>query len=283
MYNNDYDGEFDAGAGNCWFYPVDGGWSWDTQPYIKSLTLLRDPTDNLSTQNWATWMFPPNNPTVSISYASNGYLWQDRNNNFATSMYGVMGFGQGPEAGNTHCGTGWMQKSYTSENVISQSAATIMLSARASGNNIFGAGDLISGVTWWDSGNHCPAGLIPNGTAAATPYTASNAAGAKYTINPNTQWGAVYTPYANQSVFAFCDGHAKAMNPAQTNPNPTKTDINAPDLSLFPSGHDSRICGTPIDENPHPGACGSMGGRVLVRVHGRIGCFCYEKRGAELP
>jgi prepilin-type N-terminal cleavage/methylation domain-containing protein/prepilin-type processing-associated H-X9-DG protein len=238
MYNNDYDGEFDAGAGNCWFYPLDGGWAWDTQPYMKSLQLLRDPTDTLSTQNWASWMFPPNNPTVSISYAANGFNWQDRNASWKSAMDGVMGFAQGPEAGNTRCGTGNMEHGYTSENVIQQSAATIMLTARASGDNTYGQGDFVSGVTWWDSGSHGPAGLIPNGAAATTPYTATNAAGAKYTVNTNMQWGAVYTPYMNQSVFAFCDGHAKAMNPVATNPNPTKTYINAPDLGLFPSGHD---------------------------------------------
>lgn len=240
MYNNDFDGEFDAGAGNCWFYPTDGGWSWDTQPYIKSLALLRDPTDTLSTQDWATWMFPPNNPTVSISYVSNGFNWQDRNNNWASAMDGVMGFAQGPEAGNTRCGTGGMEHGYTNESSVGQSAQTIMLAVRAGSDNIFGQGDLISGVTWWDNASSFsgPAGLIPNGRAATTPYKATNVAGATYTVNTNMQFGAIYTPYANQSPFAFVDGHAKSMNPTQTNPNPTGTYINAPDLGLFPSGHD---------------------------------------------
>jgi len=237
MYIGDFDDEYDAGAGNCWFYPLDGGWSWDTQPYMKSLPILRDPTDPLSTATWATWMFPPNNPTVSISYASNGFVWQDRNGGWASSMDGVMGIASGPEAGNTRCGTGWMKKGYTPSGAVGQPAQTIMLAVRASGNDIYGQGDLVSGVTWWDKGAS-GAGLIPNGAAANTPYTAVDAKGNTYTVNANKQNGAIWTPYSNQSPFAFCDGHAKAMIPAQTNPNPTGTYINAPDLGLFPSGHD---------------------------------------------
>jgi len=242
LYIGDFDDEYDAGSGNCWWYPTDGGWSWDTQPYMKSLALLRDPTDPLSTATWYSWMFPPNNPTVSISYASNGFLWQDRNNGWATSMLGVMGEAQGPEAGNTRCGTGWMKKSYTQAGSVGQPSSTIMLTVRAGGQDIWGMGDLVSGVTWWD--HNCPnscggAGLIPNGSASATtPYKAVDAKGNQYVVNANSQWGAVYTPYSNQSPFAFCDGHAKSMNPAQTNPNPTGTYINAPDLGLYPSGHD---------------------------------------------
>src|SRR5579859_4761279 len=79
MYNNDYDDEYDVGSGYCWFYPLDGGWSWDIYPYEKSYALMLDSTDPKSTALWETWMFPPNNPTVPISYASNGFIWQDPN------------------------------------------------------------------------------------------------------------------------------------------------------------------------------------------------------------
>jgi prepilin-type N-terminal cleavage/methylation domain-containing protein/prepilin-type processing-associated H-X9-DG protein len=246
MYNNDYDDEYDAGAGICWFYPTDGGWSWDTQPYIKNLPVLRDPTDPLSTENWYTWQFPPDNPTVSISYVSNGFLWQDSvTGTYDTSMFGVMGIAQGkdaPQGAANRCNsTGWMTSSYTNGSQVTQDAGTIMLAVRAGSDNTFGAGDVISGVTWWDHG--CPntcggAGLIPNGHGATTPYSAENAAGTYYVVNQNTQWGAVYAPYANQSPFAFCDGHVKSMTPTATDPNPNNTYINGPWPGFYPTGHD---------------------------------------------
>jgi len=241
IYVGDYDDEYDSGSGYCWFYPEDGGWAWDTQPYMKSLTLLRDPTDPLSTAGWYTWEFPPNNPTVSISYASNGFLWQDRNASWKTSLGGVMGLDQSNDAGVSRCNStgtkGWMVRGHTNNSTINQPSQTIVFAVRASGQDIWGMGDIISGVNWWDNGSG-GAGLIPNGTAANTPYTAKDAHGNTYTVNQNGQWGAIWTPYSNQSPFAFCDGHAKSMNPNQTDPNPTGTYVNAPDLGLYPSGHD---------------------------------------------
>ena len=47
-----------------------------------------------------------------------------------------------------------------------------------------------------------------------------------YDIGPN---GAVSAGYMNQSVFTFIDGHAKAMVPSATNPDP----INKPQSNLW--------------------------------------------------
>jgi prepilin-type N-terminal cleavage/methylation domain-containing protein len=227
MYNNDNDDMFAAGAGQSWWYPTAGGWAWSTQPYIKSLALLRDPTDTLSTSSWYTWLLPPNNPGVAISYASNGYLWQDSNNGYKTYMYGVMGVAQS-----------WMGNEYTNGSQVTKPSETILLATRAGGENLWGMGDVISGVTWWDNGNG-GAGLIPNGHADPTqPYVVKLENGASYTVNTSKVWGAVYTPYSNQSPFAFTDGHAKSMNPAQTNPNPSNTYITGPSYSLGDNGHD---------------------------------------------
>jgi len=239
MYNNDVDDEFDAGCGYCWFYPLDGGWSWDTQPYMKNLPVLRDPTDTLSTQNWPTWAFPPNNPTVSISYVSNGYVWQDSNNGYATHVGGVMGLDQSKQIARCTNGNvqGWMASGRTNSSQVTQPSSTIMLSVRAGSFDIWGMGDQITGVTWWDN-KYGGAGLIPNGTGSTSAYTAENAAGNSYTVNLNTRLGAVYTPYANQSPFAFCDGHVKSMVPMATNPNPSQTYITGPSYSLGDNGHD---------------------------------------------
>jgi prepilin-type N-terminal cleavage/methylation domain-containing protein/prepilin-type processing-associated H-X9-DG protein len=244
MYNNDFDDEYDSGAGICWFYPEDGGWSWDTQPYIKSLALLRDPTDPLSTQEWPSWAFPPNNPTVSTSYVSNGFLWQNSvTGTYDTEVDGVMGVAQGAESSTNRCNsTPWMTSGYTNGNQVTQPSATIMLAVRAGSFNLWGTSDVISGVTWWDSscGTSCGGpGMLPNGANSPTKaYTNTNQAKAMYTVNQNSQFGAVYTPYANQSPFAFCDGHVKSMNPVATNPNPHNTYVNGPWPGFYPTGHD---------------------------------------------
>jgi len=223
MYMNDSDDVYPAGSGRNWFYPRDGGWSWNTQPYIKSLAILRDPSDPLSTQNWRTWMMPPNNPTVSISYASNGFFWQDRNNGWSSSMNGVMGMAQ----------DSWVKNAYMSASGVNKPADTIMLCTRASGNNLFGMGDLV-GISWWDDTG---AGEIPDGGATGS-YSVSDGKGGNILVNNDKRLGAVYTPYSNQSPFVFCDGHARSMNPIATDPNPHKTYVHAPDYSYYPSGHD---------------------------------------------
>jgi prepilin-type N-terminal cleavage/methylation domain-containing protein/prepilin-type processing-associated H-X9-DG protein len=239
MYNNDFDDEYDAGCGYCWFYPTDGGWAWDTQPYMKSLPVLRDPTDQLSTQNWPTWAFPPNNPSVSISYVSNGYTWQDSTNGYKTSVGGVMGVDQSPQLSRCKTGvSGWMTTGRTNGTQVTQPSSTIMLATRQGSWDLWGMADMLAGVTWWDNGSGGP-GRLPDGHQSSTAvYTAQNAKGATYTVNANMQWGAVYTPYSNQSPFAFCDGHVKSMNPAATDPNPSGTYDIGPWNGTYPTGHD---------------------------------------------
>jgi len=240
MYTNDFDDEYDAGAGSCWFYPMDGGWAWDTQPYIKSLAVLRDPTDSLSTRDHYSWELPPNNPGVSISIVSNGYVWQNSPGDWSTKVGGVMGLDQSKQP--TRCNGwdpngGWMTSGRTNNGQVGKPAETIMLALRAGSLNIWGMDDMLSGVTWWDNGSG-GAGLIPNGGEAKTPYSVNDASGVSYTVNTNKQLGAVFTPYSNQSPFAFCDGHVRSMNPIATNPNPHATYINGPWPGFYSDGHD---------------------------------------------
>jgi prepilin-type N-terminal cleavage/methylation domain-containing protein/prepilin-type processing-associated H-X9-DG protein len=236
MYTGDFDDTYDAGAGYCWFYPTDGGWSWDTQPYMKSLAILRDPTDPLNKREHYSWELPPNNPGVSITIVSNGFTWQDSANGYATSVNGVMGLDQSPQFNRCNPTGGWMKRGRTNGSQVSKSAETIMLALRAGSLNIWGMDDMLSGVNWWDFGSG-GAGQIPDGSVASTPYSANDAAGQSYVINQNGKLGAIYTPYSNTSPFAFCDGHVKAMNPVATNPNPTGTYKNGPDYAKCPSGH----------------------------------------------
>lgn len=228
MYLSDSDDIFPMGSGNGWWYPRDGGWAWDTVPYIKSAPLLLDISDPKVDGTWQSWFNPATNPggsTVTVSYASNGFLTY-RNNGWG--MYGVMGMDQSAAAGGWYSGPG-----VTNETAITQVANTVAFATRYGGNNTFGCGDLIAGVNWWDKTG---AGEIPDGNLTdrpTTPYYAPfggyQGAKGQYLVNQDGQWGAVAAIYMNQGIFAFADGHAKAMNPLQTDPDP----VNQPQNNMW--------------------------------------------------
>jgi len=205
MYLNDDDDMYPMGAGDEGIYLLAGGWSVDTQPYIKSLAILRDPSDPLLANNWDTWY--KYFSTVSISYASNGYL-DDLGAGWG--LYGVMGFQQDM----TQPG-GWLFRGVTAEGAVDMPAATMMLASRFNGQNCFEDGDMMPGQNWWDATGP---GLLPDGTRAAGAYYAPDNGGT-YLVNADIRFGAVAAPVANMGVFSFADGHAKAMNPIATNPD----------------------------------------------------------------
>ena len=225
MYNNDYDGEFDIGCPDEWWYPGDatqpgGAWSWDIAPYLKNGGVLSDPTDVPGKESWQSW-FGTN--TLEVSYASNGYMaWNGSDSHW--DLFGVMGMCQGATSSTGH---GWMGVDRRSENDLTQPAATVMLANRHGGDDIFGQGDMVSGITWWD---YSGAGLIPQGTAATnttTPYYASFQNGStKWLVNADVRNGAINTGFSGQAPMVFADGHAKSMVPVATNPDPTNQPQN---------------------------------------------------------
>ncbi|MHB8638091.1 MAG: prepilin-type N-terminal cleavage/methylation domain-containing protein [Fimbriimonadaceae bacterium] len=211
MYSNDVDDYFPVGSGCGWFYPLDGGWAWDTQPYIKNLPLLRDPSDPLLTAWWQSWFTP--GVAVEISYASNGFQAWD-NAAAKWDLYGVMGMNQGPQTVSSRCSAGaqWMGTMTTVTTAVTKPSETVMIAGRFSGNNQFGQGDMLSGVNWWD---WTSPGELPDGSLAAnTPLVVSGV-----TVNQDQRNGAIATVYAGQGIFTFTDGHAKTMSPIQTDPN----------------------------------------------------------------
>jgi prepilin-type N-terminal cleavage/methylation domain-containing protein len=219
MYMNDYDGMYPMGAGTDWFYPMDGGWAWDTQPYIKNLPILRDPSDPLKKTYHQSWFDPA--IAVGISFASNGLIkW----NGSAMEHVGVMGMLQGsdrngiPTRQNPNgINWGWFNgPSVVGETNVGRPADTIMFASRYGGNNMYGAADIISNITDWDS---TAPQAIPDGTRNGDPYTVT-LNGATDVVNKNNRFGAVAAVYADQGIFVFCDGHAKTMNPVRTNPRP---------------------------------------------------------------
>ena len=142
MYTNDYDDVYSLGCPNNWWYPTGGGWAFALYPYEKSLQLMRDSTDpNNAMSPWDySWEFPPNNPGVDISYVSNGFLYQDQHT-YATHMYGISGMSQP-----------WMASTTTTTTQVTNPSQTVAFGVAFGRCDLWGTGDMLSGVTWWDSG-----------------------------------------------------------------------------------------------------------------------------------
>ena len=210
IYSGDSDDVFSFASGGNWWYP-DGSWVWNTQPYIKSYPMLVDPSDPKSHQFWPSWMDPKT--TLTISYAANSLVhW----NGTANQAVGVM-----PMQPQT-----WYNGPYSvSQTQVNKVAETILFASRWGGQNLWGAGALISGVGGWDfsTPNVHPRGLSYGAVDSArgtgnTPYTVTDVNGATVVVNKDARNGAV-SMYGNQGIFAFTDGHAKTMVPVATNPD----------------------------------------------------------------
>jgi len=224
MYLNDYDDEFDIGCPDKWWYPGDpaqigGAWSWDMAPYLKNGGILTESTDT-GKQSWQTW-FGTN--TLAVSFASNGYMaWNNADAHW--DLFGVMGMEQGAT---DPYNDKWMGRDRTSYNAVTQPSSTVMLANRKGGDDIFGQGDMVSGVSWWDSSG---AGLIPNGHAFpnnTTPYYATlGKGGGTWLVNADSNQGAISTNFTGQAPMVFCDGHAKSMVPSSTDPDATNQPQN---------------------------------------------------------
>ena len=199
MYSGDSDDVFPFASGGDWWYP-NGSWVWGTQPYIKSYPMLVDPSDPKSKALWPSWMDPAT--TLPISYAANARVKWNGTANQAVGVINML-----------------PQDWYTGPYVVSQTqvnrvAETIMFASHYYGQNLWGGGALISGVTGWDySGPQA----VPDPKRDGTPYTVTND-GKTVTVNKNNRFGAVAV-YGDQGVFSFTDGHAKTMNPTMTNPS----------------------------------------------------------------
>jgi len=242
MYITDADDVYELACPDWWYYPwynsacdPGGAWSWDSAPYIKNAGVFQDSTDT-GKQGWQTWY--TGQPAIPVSYAANGFMeysgggWQ---------MHGLMGMAQGPSVPSCTGGTGWMASDHTNASANTVPAGTVLLSTRVGGADIWGANDLISGVppNWgWDSGG---ANAIPTGSGFSKtwndsgagpqtgPYYAPKGTGGNYLVNADARNGACMTTYFGLSIFTFADGHAKAMPPMQTDPDP----INAPQNNMW--------------------------------------------------
>ena len=197
QYAQDYDEKFPQGNGPGWWQD---NWVRNTQPYIKSVQILRCPSDSGPVlKTGSEWAGP------RISYAANGYIaWNGTSN----ELYGLMGRAES-----------WVVNNTASLSSVGRPAETIMVAEKAgvrpddaSKNGPlyeWSPGSLITGGTWEED-------YIPNGTKAATTN--------KYDVNgPNGSVTAIHFDMAN---FLFADGHVKALRPTATNPNGNYTGGN---------------------------------------------------------
>jgi prepilin-type N-terminal cleavage/methylation domain-containing protein len=211
LYLGDSDDVYPMGSGACWWTPLDGGWIQDTKPYIKSLAIMRDPSDPLSKNGWQGWL-RDHQDGVPISFVSNGYIAWDGVGN---SLMGVMGLNQAVGGAQTRCGNdAWMRRGVTNASGINFVSDTIMLTARYGSQPVWGVGGMISGQNWWDWTGH--AGDLPNATRDGQPDMANGAL-----VNKDNRFGAVTVgPYGDRANFVMADTSAKNFDPRQTNPNP---------------------------------------------------------------
>lgn len=196
MYVQDYDEVFPIGTPDAW-WP-----SWPTlvQPYVKNLQVFRCPDDSFNQPAGSDWAGVP------ISYASNGVIYWNGSSN---AMLGVMGMAQG----------GWLSQTVTSLAAVGRPAETVMISEHhnkdvlrvstalgspSSNFSFFAPGCMITDGTGWDNygGSEAPDGRINPSVAY-----------------PRGRDGSISAHHNDMANFTFCDGHAKAMRPANTRPH----------------------------------------------------------------
>jgi prepilin-type N-terminal cleavage/methylation domain-containing protein len=246
MYLGDADDRylpaFNPGPGGAWAQYSSTGqdlgvmWTINVQPYIKNVDLNYSPADTDagkadSTIPWAG---------VHVSYSTNGWLTGWQNPGFV--LHGPMGIG----TANTGW-QGWLSgTSDTSGSLnssqISTVADTVLLAERDSydvkayqlthgGPCCGGGGGTYSGfgpfTVFTDQQEWAPTS-IPDGSPTIPPYSNGRAHTGGVGFNENEN-GAVSTKFNGVGIFVFCDGHAKAMKPVQTNPN----QVTSPQLNKW--------------------------------------------------
>jgi prepilin-type N-terminal cleavage/methylation domain-containing protein/prepilin-type processing-associated H-X9-DG protein len=212
MYVQDYDETYPPGMDPCWTF----AWPSMIQPYVKNIDVFSCPSGHTGT-GW------PSKPWrgVPIDYAANGLIGQSADGSHFEPA--------GPMALMQPAGVacGWMPGAPGSMTLseVNRAAETILITEKH-------CDEVNKGPAWaWAPGNtsnfigsvfdndfyFSAAGAIPDGTRAA-----SN----DYDQGPN---GAVTAKHNQQADIVFCDGHVKAMRPAQTNPDPK----NHPELNMW--------------------------------------------------
>ena len=191
QYSQDYDEKYTFSNNIGW----SGTWARNTEPYLKSVQVLRCPSDTGALFDTAnTWKGP------RLSYVANGlitYNGQSQKN----ELSGLIGRAEA-----------WLDPNTTALSAVTYPSETVMMTENAGVH----PDDTAMTPPWYEwspgcalSGGTLGADKIPNGTLAPTtnPY------------DPNGPNGAVTAIHLETANFLFADGHVKALRPSTTNPN----------------------------------------------------------------
>ncbi|HSV73273.1 MAG TPA: prepilin-type N-terminal cleavage/methylation domain-containing protein [Chthonomonadales bacterium] len=208
MYVQDYDETFAFGLDSNWH----DSWALTSQPYIRNTGIIRCPNDaERWLIDWAYW--GPNIGDswagISMSYGANGIIgW-----NPFTQRWGMIGL-------MTPMAQTWLTPMSVTIAEVTRPAQTVLFTEKHNtdmrrnngvGNATDFYGGTFTGVNWWNS--FAP-GEIPDGRRSPT---------AAWPVGPN---GAVSTTHNEMANFVFADGHARAMRPTATNPDPDGQPVN---------------------------------------------------------
>jgi prepilin-type N-terminal cleavage/methylation domain-containing protein/prepilin-type processing-associated H-X9-DG protein len=206
MYVQDYDEMFALGMQTNGPAGWVNSWAVTTQPYAKSYDIFRCPSDDFAA-------FKPGfDWSPGISYAPNML------SNGCTALWGPVG-------GYSSC----LAMPSKTLGEVPRVADTILLAEKHNGQAVakgysgnrtnYHIG--FTGQSWLDT---IAPNQIPNGSRTNTDQ-------ANYPGGPS---GAVTYRHAEMANFLFCDGHAKAMKPIQTNPQtPTDTAAQKTEKNLW--------------------------------------------------
>ncbi len=208
----------------CHSYWEGGAEGWDTAlgkklywpgrllPYMKTFDLLKSAVDTSKATD----------PTVTgaaVSYASNSVAWTDQ----------VQGVERGPIAANNGS---WRNLPAMSSTAVTHPAETVLL-----------APQLNVDCAWhWSGGNTMSFPLMNIQDVSKNFLTAPDNSGVSFGPNGartddseakrkimEGRAGGVSAPYQKKSNIVFADGHAKGMDPIQTNPD----GVNQPSKNLW--------------------------------------------------
>ncbi len=242
MYANDYDDDYSPANGDDYLSGTFARtWIEVQEPYIKTLAIFQSPLDTIPKVTVPTWCASCSpdgfKNAIGVSYGPNGYA-------HSAGSAGIL-TGTGTDAEPWILGGvmsqdadgAYMQPYSKSQTQVTQPASTVLLSDMfssqvATDTEVRNDG-FDSNMDEWFAGAFFQIRVpgdqgygqydwffpeeIPNGTLATTNSF------------PDTPSGATSLVSGNNSNFAFVDGHAKAMVPQATDPDP----VNQPQSNMW--------------------------------------------------